>query len=219
MERHFGFPLVITAAFHGALLFGFNGGERSKPPVSTPTMITACELMMPPEELPMAIEETATGNPLNLESDALVAPSSEAEPTGLKTMVAIPHPAPVLVSGVTVRDTFLDTSGNLLGAMTGSGGAILSSMALDDPPRARLQCAPVFPHEARRQGVSGEVVVEFVVDEEGRVLAPRVIRSSREMFEEPTLRAVAKWSFHPGRSSGRVVRFRMVVPVLFTLSG
>jgi protein TonB len=38
------------------------------------------------------------------------------------------------------------------------------------------------------------------------------------MFEEPTLRAVAKWQFEPGRRDGRIVKFRMTVPVLFNLN-
>jgi protein TonB len=60
-------------------------------------------------------------------------------------------------------------------------------------------------------------MVEFVVDESGNVLNPRVVSSSDRAFEENTLRAVAKWKFEPGRRDGRTVRFRMSVPVVFKL--
>jgi protein TonB len=59
--------------------------------------------------------------------------------------------------------------------------------------------------------------VEFVVDEAGRVMHPFVVRSSRAGFEAPTLRAVEKWRFEPGKKDGRAVRFRMQIPVTFSL--
>jgi protein TonB len=67
-------------------------------------------------------------------------------------------------------------------------------------------------------GLGGEVWVEFALDEAGRVLRARVVRSSDPMFDEPTLRAVAKWRFEPGRKNGRPVSFRMVAPVNYRLS-
>jgi protein TonB len=45
------------------------------------------------------------------------------------------------------------------------------------------------------------------------------VRSSSHAFEEPTLRAIAKWRFEPGRRGGQIVRFRMQVPVVFKLDG
>jgi protein TonB len=60
-------------------------------------------------------------------------------------------------------------------------------------------------------------VVEFGVDEGGRVYDPRVVRSSDALFDEPTLEAVRQWRFEPGRRNGRIVRFRMMLPVEFHL--
>jgi TonB family protein len=76
---------------------------------------------------------------------------------------------------------------------------VLSYAMLDNSPRTRAQAAPVYPSEARRQGLAGEVWVEFMVDEDGRVLNPRVVRSSDAMFESATLNAVLKWRFEPGQ--------------------
>ena len=64
----------------------------------------------------------------------------------------------------------------------------------------------------------GKVVVEFLVDEAGRVLNPHIVSSSDVIFEEPTLRAVEKWRFAPGTRHGTPVRFRMSVPVTFDLN-
>ncbi|MBI4622768.1 MAG: energy transducer TonB [Verrucomicrobia bacterium] len=98
--------------------------------------------------------------------------------------------------------------------MSASGG----SLALRERARTRFQPAPVYPSEGRREGLRGEVFVEFLVDEAGRVADPRVVHSSNRMFEEPTLQAVLRWRFEPGRRAGRIVRFKMAVPVIFSLN-
>ncbi len=94
----------------------------------------------------------------------------------------------------------------------------MSSIALDNPPRTRFQPAPIYPFESKRDGLRGEVVVEFIVDESGLVRDPRVVSSSSRVFEEATLRAVSKWKFEPGRRAGRIVPFKMAVPVVFNLN-
>jgi protein TonB len=96
--------------------------------------------------------------------------------------------------------------------------AVLSVRQLDAMPRPRVRVAPAYPASARAAGRSGDVLVDFMVDETGHVTAPRVIESSDPEFEEPALRAVAKWVFEPGKKNGRVVRFRMQVPVTFRLA-
>ena len=78
--------------------------------------------------------------------------------------------------------------------------------------------APVYPFDAKRNGLTGEVFVEFTVDEEGAVISPRVVRSSDRIFEDATLRAVSRWRFEPGRRANQIVRFRMAVPVVFNLN-
>ena len=101
----------------------------------------------------------------------------------------------------------------------GPGGVgPLRIVDLDNVPRARLQTGPAYPPEARRNGQSGEVLVEFTVNESGFVVAPRAVRSTDRMFEESALRAVAKWRFEPGLRGGRPVAFRMAVPIVFSLS-
>jgi periplasmic protein TonB len=89
--------------------------------------------------------------------------------------------------------------------------------ALDNPPRIRVQVSPTYPSDARGSGLTGQVLVEFLVDEHGQVQDPHVIKASDQRFEAPTLRAVGRWRFEPGTKQGRPVRFRMSVPVVFHL--
>lgn len=90
--------------------------------------------------------------------------------------------------------------------------------ALDHPPRLRKSVAPVYPAEFKHVGVTGEVVVDFVVDAAGKVHNAYVVRSTQREFEAPCLEAVSQWEFDPGQRGGRAVNTHMQVPVGFTLA-
>ncbi len=218
MERHFGLPIALAAALHVALLFGFTPASRLKPPVvkepREKTSSFPIDLMV---EEPIATDLPAAdrAKPSAIEPPIIASP----EPPLVKTDAPFTVPIPPMVhEGMDVKripGQFPRVN------ISGDGsfpGRVLFPTELDEPPRARFQPAPIFPHEARRDALRGEVVVQFLVDEEGRVLEPRVVSSTHRWFEASTLQAVAKWRFHPGRSSGRIVRFRMSVPVIFTTS-
>jgi protein TonB len=89
---------------------------------------------------------------------------------------------------------------------------------LDQHPVAQFQARPQYPFEMRRNGVAGEVVVEFIIDTEGNVVNARAIRSSHEAFEAAAVAAVSKWKFRPGRKGARDVPTHMQVPIVFTLN-
>jgi len=99
-----------------------------------------------------------------------------------------------------------------------SGSGPVAANLLDQPPRARVQLAPEYPPDLRYRHMEGEVLVEFVVDESGNVHQPVALRATDPKFEEAALRAVARWRFEPGYYHNRKVRFRMSVPIVFSLS-
>jgi protein TonB len=57
----------------------------------------------------------------------------------------------------------------------------------------------------RRAGIEGEVLVEFIVDTNGNVRNPFVVRSTQREFEAAAIQAISKWKFRPGRRGGRDV--------------
>lgn len=87
------------------------------------------------------------------------------------------------------------------------------------PPRVIEQVKPDYPVLMRASGLKGEVVVDFVVDIEGRVRNAYVVRSLNPAFDDLALDAVRKWRFEPGRVGERPVRTHMRVPVIFQLQG
>lgn len=65
---------------------------------------------------------------------------------------------------------------------------------------------PKYPPSAARQGQEGWVVVNFVVDTEGRVKSPTVVESSGvRSMEREVLRAVKKWRYAPATIDGEAI--------------
>lgn len=82
-------------------------------------------------------------------------------------------------------------------------------------PRPISQRAPTYPPELRRAGISGTVVLMFIVRSDGSTSNITVERSDNPAFEEPAIRAVRKWRFEPGEKDGKAVNTRVRIPIPF----
>jgi len=76
-----------------------------------------------------------------------------------------------------------------------------------------------YPEIARQVGIEGRVVVQFIIDEQGRVVDPVVVRGIGGGCDEAAVEAVKKVEFTPGRQRGRAVRVRYSLPIVFRLQG
>ena len=82
---------------------------------------------------------------------------------------------------------------------------------------ADLQRKVKYPEMARRAGIEGRVTVQFIVNEQGRVENPRVIRGIGGGCDEAALEAVKQAKFTPGMQRGRAVRVQYSLPIVFRL--
>ena len=89
---------------------------------------------------------------------------------------------------------------------------------VDSVPMAHVQVRPRYPLELRRAGISGNALVDFVVDERGRPRDVHAISATDGKFAESAVRSVAQWQFAPGLKGGQVVRTRMQVPIMYSLN-
>lgn len=89
---------------------------------------------------------------------------------------------------------------------------------LDQAPVARFRAQPVYPFDMKRQGITAEVLIEFVCDSNGDVRNPQVIKSSNHAFDQAAIEAVLKWKFRPGKKGGRSVNARMQQPFVFSIN-
>jgi protein TonB len=98
---------------------------------------------------------------------------------------------------------------------TGAGD---SFYAFDSPPTAIKTKAPEYPELARAAGAVGTVLVEILVDKNGRVLSARVIKSDTiKSLEEAAMRAAMDWLFTPAKQRDMPVKAKIVIPFEFKL--
>ncbi len=75
-----------------------------------------------------------------------------------------------------------------------------------------------YPADAVSEGVQGNVVVDFVIDEKGKVTEVEVTRGVDERLDAEALRVVkASPAWKPGRKGGKKVRARLSITVEFRL--
>ena len=77
-----------------------------------------------------------------------------------------------------------------------------------------------YPEAAKKDGTQGRVTVQFIVDKEGNVTEPKVIRAVDKDLDTEAIRLVGsmpKWK--PGMQKGQAVAVKYTLPVMFRLEG
>ncbi|HEX2853303.1 MAG TPA: TonB family protein [Opitutaceae bacterium] len=95
---------------------------------------------------------------------------------------------------------------------------ITASVVKAFPPRPISRQDPVYPTTMRRYGLTGQVLIEFEVDEAGNVINPIINESDNPAFDLPALKALLAWKFQPGTNDGKPVKTKMKVPIIFSLN-
>jgi len=75
-----------------------------------------------------------------------------------------------------------------------------------------------YPESARKKGVQGRVIVQFVIDTEGKVTDVKILRGAHFELDREVLRVVSKspkWT--PGKQRGKLVRVKYAIPITFRL--
>jgi TonB family protein len=76
-----------------------------------------------------------------------------------------------------------------------------------------------YPSKARKKNIQGKVVITFVVDKNGSVVAPNVTRSVNKEIDEEAMRVITdmpRWK--PGLMNGKPVKVLYHLPITFKLS-
>ncbi|HEX3730259.1 MAG TPA: TonB family protein [Opitutaceae bacterium] len=171
------------------------------------------QLVMPPpppeEQEPVddtqEIKQVDIAPPMQTDVPQMVTPTSFVQ--------KLEPPPP---EGMTIDKSRLTVSAGM-GAFN-KGGQIFDLSMLDQQPVATYQPQPNYPYEMKKQGISGQVVVEFLLYPDGTVHNAFAVSSTQHEFEANAIQAVTRWRFKPGRRGGRAVITRMQVPIVFTLS-
>jgi protein TonB len=74
-----------------------------------------------------------------------------------------------------------------------------------------------YPEMARKAGIEGKVIVQFVVDIDGSILNPRVVRGIGGGCDKAALDALKFAKFQPGLQRGKPVKVSYSLPISFSL--
>lgn len=81
----------------------------------------------------------------------------------------------------------------------------------------KLQQRINYPERARKAGIEGRVFVEFIVNQNGQVENPKVIRGIGGGCDKEAIRVIKQAEFQPGMQRGKPVRVRYTMPIVFQL--
>ena len=75
-----------------------------------------------------------------------------------------------------------------------------------------------YPAEARKDTIQGRVLVSFIVNKDGSIVKPEVVKSAHPLLDEEALRMVNEMpAWKPGEQNGVPVRVKYTIPVNFRL--
>lgn len=76
-----------------------------------------------------------------------------------------------------------------------------------------------YPIAASKANVQGRVIVQFVVEKDGSITEPSVLKGIGFGADEEALRVVSKMpKWNPGKQNGESIRVKYTIPILFSIS-
>ncbi len=104
------------------------------------------------------------------------------------------------------------------GTLGGTGHMVLPAEQAAHLPVPIAKVMPEYPRMARQRGIEGQVVLEAVVDTDGKIEPDITVVQSVPPFDAATVAALRQWRFRPARSSdGTPLRVSLRVPFRFVL--
>ncbi len=85
------------------------------------------------------------------------------------------------------------------------------------PPALKVHPDAVYPPDALRDRIEGNVGLLVTIDESGQVTDARVTQSAGHGFDEAALAAVRQWTFEPARRGGTPIRASIQLSYPFAL--
>lgn len=77
-----------------------------------------------------------------------------------------------------------------------------------------------YPNEAREAGLQGTVFISFVVEKDGSISNPKILRGVGESIDKEAMRVINEMPrWNPGRQRGENVRVQFNMPIRFVLNG
>lgn len=153
----------------------------------------------------------------------------QSEPPVPQPPEAVPEPAPVVTAaqaGVTAGATAGNSNGVIGGVTGGRTGGVIGGQGKEplpvdqvaNPPLLLSRVVPDYPRQARLRGVEGLVLLEAILDLDGRIENDIKVLQSIPLLDQVAIDALRRWRFRPARDhTNQPVRVILEVPVRFVL--
>ncbi len=91
-------------------------------------------------------------------------------------------------------------------------------VSVDTEPGLVKNAVPVYPEEAKKNGLEGTVYVKIWIDEDGKVKDALIQKSDAEIFNQPSVDAAKQFQFTPALKDGTPVSVWVTVPFKYKLA-
>jgi periplasmic protein TonB len=162
---------------------------------TTAAVVLLMQVLIEPDHL--SLDEAPPGATLTFLPLIEEIPADPRPPKPVEPDKPVKPPPP---PDVTTRDPFGPTIGTSFGPppVDGPLGPTRIGVMADGDALPVVKVSPVYPTRAQQQGVEGYVLVQFTIDELGRVMDVEVIEAEpRGMFERAALKAVERFRYRP----------------------
>ncbi len=95
---------------------------------------------------------------------------------------------------------------------------LLSGVGDVTAPRIASRIKPVYPEQARKNGVEGKVILQAVIGDDGGISDIEVLNSTDDVFNDAAVDAVRQWRWEPATSNGEPVSVYFTIVVQFSLN-
>lgn len=222
MRRSFTlFSIVMHAvAIAGGLYAQILADSSQLPAPHRPIQFEASQFIPVDIQLPKprVVHAAGAGETVSPSAAPVVAPAGVAAETGREHVDGPTSPG--LIAGVeNVSPSSIEGVGVETGVVPPPSPEPIAPVRLHPgmtAPVKVVDVAPVYPAIARIAHVQGVVILEAVLDIEGRVDSVRVLRSIAQL-DQSAVDAVKRWRFTPALLNGQPVSVVMTVTVNFTL--
>jgi TonB family protein len=84
-------------------------------------------------------------------------------------------------------------------------------------PKLVKKVEPVYPDEAKKDGLEGTVVLEGVTDEKGKVVKAKILKGEHLVLNKAAITAIKQWEYEPFIINGKPIPFEFTVTMRFRL--
>ena len=240
-------PALASTMLHGmlfaAIVFAHSGGPVGAAGTA-PLSVFDVALLAPPNGSSQSTDSRPEPAPeqqrepqaASAPEDALplqIRPQKNRQQTTPKRRPERTHAQGAVVSGMQREDgAHRQSVGEMPDRPDGASGALAAPDAaagdgrpfgfslgeVSDKPQVVRSVQVVYPVEARKKGITGQVLVRFHLDEHGTVSHLHIKNAEPpDIFNRNTLAALRQWRFQPARHDSRAVPVWVELPIAFEL--